>query len=51
MCYVYVMQVLKFLIQPGAADGAAAMVERQSKLSDSERESAKELLLQVILLS
>ena len=46
-CYVHVMQVLKFLINPGTVEGEAASVEREARMSIADRSVARKVLLQV----
>ena len=50
-CYVHVMQVVKFLINPSAAEGEAGAVEREARMSIADRTQARKVLLQVILLA
>ena len=47
-CYAHVMQVVKFLINPGAAEGQAGAVEREARMSIADRTQARKVLLQVI---
>ena len=46
-CYIHVMQVLKFLIDPGVAEGSGATVQQQARMSDADRNAARRTLLQV----
>lgn len=50
-CYVHVMQVLKFLINPGTVGGQAAAVEREARMSIADRSLARKVLLQVRFLA
>ena len=47
-CYVHVMQVVKFLINPSAAEGEAGAVEREARMSIADRTQARKVLLQVM---
>ena len=46
-CYVHVMQVVKFLINPSTAEGDAGQVEREARMSIADRSQARKVILQV----
>lgn len=50
-CYVHLLQVVKFLTQPGMASGPAADVEHEARLSPEVRKKGLQLILDVSDLS